>query len=316
MKICKNCNIEKDITEYPKMGGRLCKICFNEYQRERNPKKIKEVINITIKICKKCNIEKDINDFPIGKAYKDGYRNICKKCINTEINNKKIKIIKTTKVCSVCNIEKDLIEYKKYTRKKCIDCYNTYNRLNTKKKRKKLSAEEKIIRKKETKQRNKESKRNWNINNKEYIKEYNKKENIKEYRKNYRKNNKNIINDYYVKRRKEDYLYKLTHNLRGRVIDELKKNGYIKKSRTHEIYGCSFEYLKNYIEKQFQPWMNWDNHGLYNGNYEYGWDIDHIIPLSNATNEEELIKLFHYTNLQPLDSKINRYEKRDSLTFS
>jgi len=32
-KICKNCNIEKNINEFPKMGGKLCKICFNEYMR-------------------------------------------------------------------------------------------------------------------------------------------------------------------------------------------------------------------------------------------------------------------------------------------
>jgi len=56
--------------------------------------------------------------------------------------------------------------------------------------------------------------------------------------------------------------------------------------------------------------MNWDNHGLYNGELNYGWDIDHIIPLATAKNEGELIKLNHYTNLQPLCSKINRDIKR------
>jgi hypothetical protein len=43
--------------------------------------------------------------------------------------------------------------------------------------------------------------------------------------------------------------------------------------------------------------MNWDNHGE--------WHIDHKIPLSTAKNEEELYKLNHYTNLQPLWSTDN-----------
>ena len=57
--------------------------------------------------------------------------------------------------------------------------------------------------------------------------------------------------------------------------------------------------------------MAWENKGLYNGELNYGWDVDHIKPLSTASSEEELIILNHYTNLQPLCSKINRDIKRD-----
>lgn len=41
-----------------------------------------------------------------------------------------------------------------------------------------------------------------------------------------------------------------------------------------------------------------------------------IIPISSAKTEEEIIKLHHYTNYQPLDSKINIIDKKDKLDFN
>jgi hypothetical protein len=61
--------------------------------------------------------------------------------------------------------------------------------------------------------------------------------------------------------------------------------------------------------------MNWENRGLYNGELNYGWDIDHKIPLSTAETEEEIYKLNHYSNLQPLCSKVNRDIKKDKLEY-
>lgn len=59
--------------------------------------------------------------------------------------------------------------------------------------------------------------------------------------------------------------------------------------------------------------MTWDNKGLYNGEEGYGWDIDHIIPLSTATTEEDIVKLNHFTNLQPLCSYVNRVIKKHNI---
>jgi len=65
------------------------------------------------------------------------------------------------------------------------------------------------------------------------------------------------------------------------------------------MLGCSIDFLKQYISNKFDKNMSWDNYGL------YGWHIDHIIPLSSAKNKEELEKLCHYSNLQPLWAKDN-----------
>lgn len=40
-----------------------------------------------------------------------------------------------------------------------------------------------------------------------------------------------------------------------------------------------------------------ENHGK--------WHLDHIIPLASANTEEDIIKLNHYTNFQPLWAKDN-----------
>lgn len=99
-------------------------------------------------------------------------------------------------------------------------------------------------------------------------------------------------NEYQRERRKSCNIKKLEHTIRTRIAQSFRCNKYIKKQETSKILGCSFEYLKKYLEKQFTKGMSWNNHGE--------WNIDHIIPLCSANNEEELIKLCYYKNLQPL----------------
>jgi hypothetical protein len=87
-------------------------------------------------------------------------------------------------------------------------------------------------------------------------------------------------------------------NGRARTRLFLNSKNIKKKNNTFEIVGCSPEFLKEYLEKQFTEGMNWDLFGKH-------IHIDHIIPLSFAKTEEEAYKLCHYTNLQPLWAEDN-----------
>lgn len=100
-------------------------------------------------------------------------------------------------------------------------------------------------------------------------------------------------------KRQQDTNTRIKCNLRRRLNNAIKTNS--KTSSTLNLLGCSIDYLKHHLEKQFSPEMSWDNYG------RYGWHIDHIIPCASfdLSKEEEQKKCFHYTNLQPLWWKDN-----------
>jgi hypothetical protein len=171
-----------------------------------------------------------------------------------------------------------------------------------------------------------EFKKNWKVNNESHrnrVKEYNEKyyELTKESRKvrdsEYYQANKELINErkkrYKRSKMNDDPVFRLKVLMYKRINQTIKRLSISKSTRTNDIVGCSYPHLKDYIESKFESWMNWGNYGLYNGELDYGWDIDHIIPLSTCKNEEDVINLNHYTNLQPLCSKINRDIKRNNI---
>jgi hypothetical protein len=226
------------------------------------------------KICKKCNVLKNIDSFSKQKTNKDGYKNNCKKCI-AEYGKK----------------------YRKQNLEKERERVNNYYKQNKLKRLEYFS---------ENRDKKNEYARKYYVLNKDVISE--------KYKKYYQSNKNYIIernNKYYNHKIKSDPFFKLKKQIKGLIRDSLRSRGIKKSNRTHEILGCSIEEFKVYLESKFEPWMNWDNKGLYNGEFNYGWDIDHIIPTSSANTEEELIKLNHYTNLQPLCSYHNRHIKRN-----
>lgn len=79
-----------------------------------------------------------------------------------------------------------------------------------------------------------------------------------------------------------------------------------KSQKTIEIIGCSKEEFGIHIERQFLKGMTWCNRGE--------WHLDHIIPLSAAKTEEDVIRLNHHTNLRPLWA-LDNMKKRDKVEF-
>lgn len=250
-----------------------------------------------MKRCSKCEKDKPLISFSKRKTAKDGLQSTCKLCYSDYVKANKSKINERNKKYQLDNPQY-FIEYRKnnsiYLKNK--------SKLNYEKNKNNIS----LIKKqnyKENSEKIKLKSSEYSKNNKDKIKktkqEYREKNRLKlnEYNKNYLKNKRLIDNNYRLKTNLRSMMYRCFKN---------KKN-----KRTHDILGCSYEYFKTYLESKWESWMNWDNYGKYNGTDGYGWDIDHIIPISTAKTITDIEKLNHYTNLQPLCSYVNRIIKKD-----
>ena len=194
-----------------------------------------------------------------------------------------------TKVCKKCLIEKPLTCFYKQKRNKdgywnsCSDCDKKKYRENVEERKNKISEY-----RKNNQEKVKESKKKYYYENREKI--------LKQ-KQDYGKKNIEKRRVYLYHRYHNNEIYKISNNIRTRIRIFLKTKNISKNNTTNKIVGCTPEFLKNYLEKKFTDEMSWENYGK--------WHIDHKIPLSSAKTEEEVYKLCHYTNLQPLWSKDN-----------
>lgn len=110
---------------------------------------------------------------------------------------------------------------------------------------------------------------------------------------------KEYINAWY-QNHKSDPLTKISRNLRTRIWYAIKGDTELKRLRTETYTGCSWDDLKQHIEKQFVDGMSWDNYGEV-------WELDHIIGVIkfDLTDIKQQKQCFHYTNLQPLFKTTN-----------
>lgn len=146
--------------------------------------------------------------------------------------------------------------------------------------------------------------RKWKAANRERVKQTQKQWKVrnKEYESNKKK-------QYEKQRKKTDSLFKLRLNVRTLISSQFKSFGWSKKSKTQQILGCDFETLQSHLIKSAKT--------NYSGKYfpKRIYEIDHVVPVSTASTEDELIKLNHYTNLQFLLKQHNR-QKGKRLDFT
>jgi hypothetical protein len=231
------------------------------------------------KKCRICNQVKTLDLFSVRKRNSNGviYRTECKQC-NNKISKKtnlrlrnKLKEnpaeIPLTKICKRCESTKSNTQFYKNAGRTdglsvyCIECQKDYFKRPSR-----IDYDKRRTVKRRVQ------------------------ENYLEYQKLYREKNMKKFVEYNKMKYNSDPIFKLKHCVRGRIYKYIKR----KSIPTNSILGCTWECFKKHIENQFEVGMNWDNHE------QFGWHLDHIVPLSSAKNEQELLALNHYTNFQPL----------------
>ena len=201
------------------------------------------------------------------------------------------------KICSKCQETKSITDfYKKKDTKdghtnQCKECINEFHRLKRELIRLSKPAKPKVDQKQYQKEYREKNKEVLKIKAKERLTQR-------------MDQHRDYCKKYQMRRKQSDPLFKLIQNTRSLIATSLRKMRTGKKEKTEQILGCSFEEFKTNLESKFLEGMSWDN--------RYMWHVDHIIPVSYGTTEEEIIALNHYTNLQPLWAvdnirKKNRY---------
>ena len=131
-----------------------------------------------------------------------------------------------------------------------------------------------------------------------YLKEAKKKANIMKYYHKKVTEPKQII--YYQKGRKDNVMIRILDNLSSRLRSELNAIGKERPGTYIDLLGCSLNEFQKHLSDRFTEGMNFNNYSK--------WEIDHIIPMSSfdLSDDTQLRKCCHYTNLQPLWLPDNR----------
>jgi hypothetical protein len=108
----------------------------------------------------------------------------------------------------------------------------------------------------------------------------------------YSAENREKIAKWIADRRAKNPIVRMANSMR-RSIRRYLDAGQKGEMSSFEIIGCSKDDLRKHLESKFRDGMTWQNYGSY-------WHIDHIVPLISAKSPEEVKRLCHWANLQPL----------------
>jgi hypothetical protein len=123
----------------------------------------------------------------------------------------------------------------------------------------------------------------------------------------YHEQTKDKRNNRLCERRASNSMVRIMESLKARLHYVLKSN----KQHTSSTYiGCTNEFLRIWIEYQFDESMGWSNYGSF-------WQIDHVIPVAAfaLSNKRCQLVCFHWSNLRPLHKVVNM-SKSDKIVMS
>lgn len=120
--------------------------------------------------------------------------------------------------------------------------------------------------------------------------------------------------EYESNRIKNDHVFKLKRDISSLIRRSL--NGKKSRASIWKYLPYTKEDLKKHLESLFEPWMNWNNKGLYspdnwmdNDSSTWTWHIDHIIPNSKfsyaSMNDKSFQDCWALSNLRPYSAKQN-----------
>lgn len=264
-----------------------CIKCHNKNGVDNN---IVEENGIKYKICSgNCKQTLELNNKNFNwRSYK--FRDQCKNCQGKGVPSHIIEEngIKYQICTGECKLKKELNEDNFYWRNDsnkfrndCIICFDNAN-----------------------KKHNEEHKKEISI----YKKEYNSRPEVKKRRS--RKQNQ---------KRKEDPKTKIHHNISNRIREHIKKLKQKKQGSVLDYLPYTIQELKQHIESLFEPWMTWNNWGIYNpGTWieedksTWTWQIDHMDPHSGfeytSMEDQEFKDCWVLSNLRPYSAKLNQHD--------